>query len=214
MISGADDGCDGSAYLYRSDTHCRASSDVAADRDRSIDQDAWFERVNIPVRHHEGIGRGTTQSLGLGPAARVRATPRSPPSLTLTITNPQQLRNIMPKEERTELDNVGARQAAIKNGYDQIFLLDAEIVKKTEQYLKELKEERTKTWRNLKADVNIPQKGSRSGLSPLQGGGAKRLRTPRTATPWTALSILSARCHPPSWPSWRNRRLGCCDQPR
>ena len=76
----------------------------------------------------------------------------------------------MPKEERTELDNVGARQAAIKNGYDQIFLLDAEIVKKTEQYLKELKEERTKTWRNLKADVNIPQQGARSGLSPLQGG--------------------------------------------
>ena len=95
-----------------------------------------------------------------------------------------------------------------KTATTRFILLDAEIVKKTEQYLKELKEERTKTWRNLKADVNIPQKGSRSGLSPLQGGARSELRTqPNDSDAMDSLvGFSSARCtlalHPGETVDW------------
>ena len=61
-------------------------------------------------------------------------------------------------EQSEELSNVEARRAAIKNGFDQLFQLEAEIKRMEEAHLDDLKKERTKLWRNLKANVNIPRK--------------------------------------------------------
>lgn len=58
----------------------------------------------------------------------------------------------------TELTNKGARADRINDAFDQIYQLDDDIALMEERHLKQVKQARTKAWRNLKADVNIPRK--------------------------------------------------------
>ena len=57
-----------------------------------------------------------------------------------------------------ELTNVNARRDCISKGFKDIYKIEEEIAEKTEEHIKPLKDERTKTWRNLKKDVDIPRK--------------------------------------------------------
>jgi hypothetical protein len=60
-----------------------------------------------------------------------------------------------PDNEREELSNRGARQAAIRGAYRTVYDLEAEIAALEATYIKPLKEERTQAWRNAKGDTNI-----------------------------------------------------------
>ena len=57
-----------------------------------------------------------------------------------------------------ELTNVTARRNCITKGFNDLYKIEEEIADKTEEHIKELKDLKTKTWRNLKKDVNIPRK--------------------------------------------------------
>jgi len=54
--------------------------------------------------------------------------------------------------------NASARMATIRKGFDDILAIDIKIAWTTKRYLDGLKEERTKLWRQLKADTQIPRK--------------------------------------------------------
>ena len=64
----------------------------------------------------------------------------------------------MADEERQEISNSAARTAAIRTAFDEIYELEKEIVEIHDEHIKPLKETRTKKWRNIKADLNIPRK--------------------------------------------------------
>ena len=57
-----------------------------------------------------------------------------------------------------ELTNVQARRDSITNGFKKLYEIEEEIAEQTEKHLSELKALKTKTWRNLKKDVDIPRK--------------------------------------------------------
>ena len=54
--------------------------------------------------------------------------------------------------------NVGARAEVIRKGYSNLLSIDAEIAAAKEKHLEPLTKERTKLWRTLKKDVDIPRK--------------------------------------------------------
>lgn len=61
-----------------------------------------------------------------------------------------------PKEdEREPLTNVGALNDAVIKAFNEMLALDRQIDEETERHLKPLKEAKTKTLRNLKADTTI-----------------------------------------------------------
>ena len=57
-----------------------------------------------------------------------------------------------------ELTNVKARRDCITNGFNEIYEIEYNIAKLTEKHIKEPKALKTKAWRNLKKDVDIPRK--------------------------------------------------------
>ena len=57
-----------------------------------------------------------------------------------------------------ELTNVAARLDCITKGFDDLYTIEEEIVEKTEKHIKGLRDLKTKTWRNLRKDVDIPRK--------------------------------------------------------
>ena len=65
----------------------------------------------------------------------------------------------MAKEDNVvELTNVNARRDSITKGFEDIYKIEEVIAEKTEKHLKEPKALKTKIWRNLKGDVDIPRK--------------------------------------------------------
>ena len=64
----------------------------------------------------------------------------------------------MTDDERRELSNSTARTAAIRTAFAEIYQLEEDIADLHDEHLKPLKEERTKKWRNIKADLDIPRK--------------------------------------------------------
>ena len=57
-----------------------------------------------------------------------------------------------------ELTNVNARRDCITKGFEDIYEIEDEIAQLTDKHLKEPKALKTKIWRNLKGDVDIPRK--------------------------------------------------------
>lgn len=61
-------------------------------------------------------------------------------------------------EEPTELVNVEARREAIRKAFAEICSTERQLAALTEKYLTPLRDQRTKLWRDVKADTNIPRK--------------------------------------------------------
>ena len=57
-----------------------------------------------------------------------------------------------------ELTNVAARRNSITKGFSDLYKIEEKIADLTAKHIKELKDMKTKTWRNLKKDVDIPRK--------------------------------------------------------
>ena len=57
-----------------------------------------------------------------------------------------------------ELTNVSARRDSITSGFEKLYEIEEEIAELNEKHIKEPKALKTKIWRNLKSDVDIPRK--------------------------------------------------------
>lgn len=61
-------------------------------------------------------------------------------------------------ETGPELHNVESRAQRIRDGFAEIYDQEREIAAEEERTMQPLKKARTKMWRNLKKDVDIPRK--------------------------------------------------------
>lgn len=64
-------------------------------------------------------------------------------------------------EEPQELVNAEARRQVIRDGFANVLDLEQQIAVLTEKHIKPLKDKKTKAWRTLKADTNIPRREMR-----------------------------------------------------
>jgi hypothetical protein len=62
------------------------------------------------------------------------------------------------REDHQELTNVGARAGVIRNGFNEMYQIDAHIAEMQEKHVKPHQKERTALWRTMKADTNIARK--------------------------------------------------------